>query len=89
MSLQTTNPKKTEEDTRQTVSPTGFDAKAVAAIINLVQQASEQAMHSDPIMVRSLNFKRLCDLAVQIYEELYRDILRRSKQSKLTDDFGK
>ncbi|KAL7293152.1 hypothetical protein TKK_0013304 [Trichogramma kaykai] len=78
-----------EEDTRQTVFPTGFDAKAVAAIINLVQQASEQAMHSDPIMVRSLNFKRLCDLTVQIYEELYRDKLRRSKQSKLTDYFGK
>ncbi|CAB0042781.1 unnamed protein product [Trichogramma brassicae] len=32
------------------------------------------------ITKKRLNFKRLCDSAVQIYEELYRDILRRSKQ---------
>ncbi|XP_058809920.1 tigger transposable element-derived protein 1-like [Phymastichus coffea] len=75
---------ETEEGLTRTTSETIFDAKAVVEIINLINMASEQAVQKDPIMVRSLNFKRQCDLAILIYDELYRDILRRAKQAKLT-----
>ncbi|XP_058790941.1 tigger transposable element-derived protein 1-like [Phymastichus coffea] len=78
---------ETEEGLTRTTSETIFDAKAVVEIINLINMASEQAVQKDPIMVRSLNFKRQCDLTILIYDELYRDILRRAKQAKLTDYF--
>lgn len=50
-----------EEDTEKTASDTSFNAKTIVEVINLVQNASEQVMNNDPIMVRSLNFRQLCD----------------------------
>ena len=56
-----------------------FNPKTISEIISLIERVAEQAVSNDPIVVRSLNFKRHCHLAIQIYEELYRDILVRTK----------
>lgn len=64
-----------------------FDGKAILQIINSLQNAVELSMNRDPIMIRSLNFKHLCDKAMEIYEELYKDVLRRAKQTRLPDFF--
>jgi len=64
-----------------------FNGKTILQIINSLQAAIDMAMNYDPIMARSLNFKHSCEKAVEIYEELYKDILRRAKQSRLTDFF--
>lgn len=64
-----------------------FDGKTILKIINSLQSAVELALEKDPIMIRSLEFKHNCEKAVEIYEELYKDALRRAKQSKLTDFF--
>ena len=66
-----------------------FNAKVLVEILNLIENAVDQAMRHDPIMVRSLNFRKLCDEATKIYEDLYKDILRRARQSKVTDFFMK
>lgn len=64
-----------------------FDGKMILKIINALQSAIELSMENDPIMIRSLEFKHNCEKAVGIYEELYKDALRRARQSKLTDFF--
>ena len=46
-------------------------------------------MKHDSIMTRSLPFKINCEKAVELYQELHRDILRRAKQTHLTDFFQK
>lgn len=47
----------------------------------------EVAINRDPIMTRSLNFEHLCDKAIDIYGELFEDVLRRTRQTRLTDFF--
>lgn len=62
-----------------------FDRKSILEIMNSLQNAVELALDRDPIMRRSLDFKHRCDKAIEIYQDLYRDVLRRAKQSRLTD----
>ena len=66
-----------------------FNAKSISRIINHIQDAVEEAMNLDPIMARSLLLRQRWEFAVQEYEELFKDNLRRAKQSKLTDYFKK
>ena len=65
-----------------------FDRKSILEIMNSLQNAVELALDRDPIMRRSLDFKHNCDRAMEIYRELYKDILRRAKQSRVTDFFS-
>ncbi|XP_058789583.1 tigger transposable element-derived protein 1-like [Phymastichus coffea] len=69
------------------VVPTVFGGTVILEIINLLKTATEIAIERDPIVVRSLNFKHNCEKAVEVYEDLYKDALRRAKQSRLTDYF--
>ncbi|XP_058797622.1 tigger transposable element-derived protein 1-like [Phymastichus coffea] len=69
------------------VVPTVFGGTVILEIINLLKTAKETAIERDPIVVRSLNFKHNCEKAVEVYEDLYKDALRRAKQSRLTDYF--
>lgn len=78
-----------QEDTDIVHEEKPFDAKAIVEIINFIENAIDKAVDYDPIVVRSLQFKRLCEEAINVYEELYKDILRRTKQSKLTQFFKK
>ena len=73
-----------EPEEEKNSSPPHFSAKIVLQVINHIQIAVELAMNNDPIMNRSLTFRRSCEVAIQNYEELYNN-LRRSKQSQLTD----
>ena len=45
-------------------------------------------MNNDLIMIRSLNFKRNCELDIQTYEDLHKDYSKRTKQSQLTDFYN-
>ena len=71
-----------EEETK--LSAPRFSAKMVMEIINNIQIAIELAMNNDPIMNRSLTFRRDCEAVIQTYEDLYNN-LKRTKQSQLTD----
>ncbi|XP_058799189.1 tigger transposable element-derived protein 1-like [Phymastichus coffea] len=69
------------------VVPTVFGGTVILEIINLLKTATETAIERDTIVVRSLNFKHNCEKAVEVYEDLYKDALRRAKQSRLIDYF--
>ncbi|XP_058810027.1 tigger transposable element-derived protein 1-like [Phymastichus coffea] len=69
------------------IVPTVFGGTVILEIINLLKTATETAIERDPIVVRSLNLKHNCEKAVEVYEDLYKDALRRAKQSRLTDYF--
>ena len=66
-----------------------FHINSVIKIINFLQSAIDEAMGQDPIMTRSMEFKHSCNLAVTIYEDLYRDYMRRIKQTCITQYFAK
>ena len=66
-----------------------FNAKSTSRIINHIQDAVEEAMNLDPIMACSLLFRQRCEFAVQEFVELFKDNLRRAKQSKLIAYFKK
>ena len=53
-----------------------LNGKTILQIINSLLTAIDLAMNYDPIMTRSLSFKHSCEKAVEIYEELYKDVLR-------------
>ena len=74
------------EPEREEKGPTQeFSIKIMLEVINHIESAIGSAMQNDPIMTRSINFKRQCEQALQVYEELYTDHLRRARQSRLTD----
>ena len=56
----------------------------VMEIINHIQTSAEIAMNNDPIIIRSLSFKRICESAIKTNEDLYKDYLKRTKKSQLT-----
>ncbi|KAJ8688236.1 hypothetical protein QAD02_024031 [Eretmocerus hayati] len=62
-----------------------FTAKSVAEILNHFNEGIEKAANIDPIMTRSQKFKHECEKLLRPYEELYRDLVRRSKQSRMTE----
>ena len=68
------------------IEPT-LTAKTILNIINSLENAVNCAVNNDPIIAKSLNFKRQCDMAIEIYENLYIDVLKRVRQSKLTKYF--
>ena len=45
--------------------------KFLIEIINYIQTAAGITLNNDSIMIRSLNFKRNCELDIQTYEDLY------------------
>ena len=57
--------------------------------MNQLQDAIDEAVSNDHGMTRSLHFKQNCNLALQIYEDLYKDYQRKIKQSRMTDFFSK
>ena len=62
-----------------------FHSRSLIKIINSIQNAIDEAMDQDPIMTRCLHFKHNCNLALQVYEELYKDYTRQLKQTHITD----
>ena len=65
-----------------------LSAKTVGDLLISFQKHIDQAMEMDPIMTRSLQFKRDCEKAIQNYKILYKDSMRRAKQTRLTDYFS-
>ena len=65
-----------------------FDQKSILDIVNSLQNAVDSALDRDSIMRRSLDFKHKYDTALEIYRELNKFILRRAKQSRVTDFFS-
>ena len=62
-----------------------FHLKSLVKIIDLVQNAIDEAMNNDPVMTRCMHFKHVCDSALAIYEDLYKDYVRKSnKNASLT-----
>ena len=61
--------------------------KAIISIINLIESTVKQATHYDPIIMRSIQFRRACHLTIKIDENSYKDVLRRAEPSKLTGFF--
>ena len=66
-----------------------ISGKMVVEIVTSLQKSIDLAMKHDLIMTSSLQFKINCENAVELYQELHRDILRRAKQTHLTDFFRK
>ena len=66
-----------------------FYSRNLIKITSSVQNAIEETMSQDPAMTRSLNFKYHCDQALRIYEELYKNYIRQTKQSRISDYFNK
>ena len=66
-----------------------FHSKSLIKIINFLQSTIDEALSQDPVMTRSMHFKRSCNLAIQIYEDLYKDYMRKIKQTKITDFISK
>ncbi|KAL7297063.1 hypothetical protein TKK_0009489 [Trichogramma kaykai] len=62
-----------------------FYSKSIVKIIDLIQNAIDEALSQDPVMTRGLSFKHSCDSAIKIYEDLYKDYRRKIKQSRITD----
>ena len=58
-------------------------------MVNYIQSAIDEAMTQDPIMTKSLHFKYNCDLALQVYEDLHKDYLRKMRQPNLFEFFKK
>ena len=56
-----------EEESKESDSPK-FHFSSLKKIINLTQNAIDEAMSQDPTITRCLNFKHNCELAIQIYE---------------------
>ena len=76
-------PMETSEQTSE------ISSKSIVKIIKTVEEAIQEALDKDPMLTRSLKFKHDCDVALQCYQELYKDVLRRAKQTKLTNIFSK
>ena len=57
--------------------------------MNHLQDAIDEAVSNDYVMTRSLHFKQNCNLALQIYEDLYKDYQRKIKQSRIIEFFSK
>ncbi|KAJ8685065.1 hypothetical protein QAD02_020858 [Eretmocerus hayati] len=64
-------------------------SSAVLKIIEMIQNAIDEAINKDPIMTRCLRFKRACELSSKEYEELHRDIVRRARQTHIDQYFYK
>ncbi|KAJ8672478.1 hypothetical protein QAD02_003737 [Eretmocerus hayati] len=60
-------------------------AKFIAEILNHFNEGIEKAVNIGPIMTRSLKLKHECEKLLWPYEELYRDLVRRSRQSRMTE----
>ena len=78
-----------EEKEKMEDEEKSFNATKLVETINLIENAADTAMTFNQIVVRSLNFKRICDDAMKIYADLYKDVLRRAKQQKFTEYFTK
>ena len=74
-----------EQDKKVTEEPV-LKVATISSIINQIQNVIKEAVTSDPIMTRSLRFKHDCEVVLQTYQELYRDMVRR-KQTTLTEYF--
>ena len=57
-------------------------------ILNLIRDSEIIPVIARPYDVNE-SFRQRCEFAVQEYEELFKDNLRKAKQSKLTDYFKK
>ncbi|KAJ8688368.1 hypothetical protein QAD02_024163 [Eretmocerus hayati] len=66
-----------------------MSSSAVLETIGMTQNAIDEAMNKDPIMTRCLRLKRACELALEEYEELHRDIVRRARQTYIDQYFYK
>lgn len=74
------------EETSETEEQT-FTAKSIIKIIRSIQEGVDEAVEKDPIMSRSLKVRHDVNAAISCYQELYKDILRHAKQTKVTQFF--
>ncbi|KAL7306176.1 hypothetical protein TKK_0001621 [Trichogramma kaykai] len=74
-------------DTEEEPPTVEFGASSIIKVMTVLQDIIDEAMNHDPVMSRSMQFKHYCDLAIQVYEELYKDIIRSKKQLRITDYF--
>lgn len=82
-------PEENERDEPEESQPVTFSAKSIVRIIQMIEDALDEAIENDPIMIRSLKFKNDCEIAVRCYRELYSDTIRRAKQCQITQYFTK
>lgn len=83
------DPQVDEEHDDRPMEEPSLKLASISKIMNLVQDAISEAVTADPIMTRSLRFKYDCENALKSYEELYRDMSRRARQTAVTDFFKK
>ncbi|XP_058793047.1 tigger transposable element-derived protein 1-like [Phymastichus coffea] len=78
-----------DDDLGSQEEPPHLSYKTVANTMSLTQEAFELLILNDPIMSRSIKFRHDCEEAMRPYTELQSDLLRRAKQSRVTDFFNK
>ena len=64
-------------------------AKTVGNILADAANLIELAVNKDPIMTRSLPFKHDIEKAIGFYKSLYKDLIRRAKQTSLSQNFSR
>jgi len=82
-------PNPAEEPMKTSELTSEISSKSIVKIIKTIEDAIQEALDNDPMLTRSLKFKHDCDEALHCYQELYKDVLRRAKQTKLTQYFTK
>ncbi|KAJ8676755.1 hypothetical protein QAD02_012542 [Eretmocerus hayati] len=83
-------PQNTNEvDDEETSSEETLTAKAVAEVLNHFHAGVDKALAIDPIMNRSLRLKHEIEQVIRPYEEIYKDLVRRTRQSQVTEFFEK
>ena len=85
---QPSDPEQANEESENN-SEKQFYSSSVIKIINLIRSAIDEAVTQDPIMTRCLNFKYNCDAALKMYEDVYKDYIRKKKQTNITQFFKK
>ncbi|KAJ8674132.1 hypothetical protein QAD02_005394 [Eretmocerus hayati] len=83
------DPHNTDEPDAEELFEETLTAKAVAEALNHFHTGVAKALDIDPIMTRSLRLKHEIENVIRPYEEIFRDLVRRTRQSRLTEFFEK
>ncbi|KAJ8676703.1 hypothetical protein QAD02_012490 [Eretmocerus hayati] len=79
----------TDEPDAEELFEETLTAKAVAEVLNHFHAGVAEALDIDPIMTRSLRLKHEIENVIRLYEDIFRDLVRRTRQSRLTEFFEK
>ncbi|XP_053145989.1 tigger transposable element-derived protein 1-like [Hemicordylus capensis] len=78
-----------EEEEEEETFPKPFTMKGLSEILQLGTALSDKVFELDPLMERSINFKRQLEAALQPYKGTYRAMQNRARQASIRAYFSK